>query len=325
MGHGVSLHQQNQRAMNFKNLPQLLDYFKKEETCVKYYENLRWSGKPVCPHCSAEKPYKTTRGWKCSNSECHKKFTVKVGTIFENSKIPFRTWFASIYLATSSKKGISSVQLAEQLGITQKTAWFVLHRIREMLKNQAPEMVGGNGNMVEADETYIGGKEKNKHNNKKRSLENPELNREGKPYNKKKVVLGIVERNGKVVLKFVPNAKEENMVPFIQDFVPECSRIITDEHTSYSNLKKIYTHNTVTHSLRIYVQGDSHTNTIENFWSVLKRGLYGIYHQVSDKHLERYLNEFAARYNSRQIGSFERFEDFLKDAEGGLLYKNLIA
>lgn len=311
--------------MNFKSLPQLLDYFKKEETCVKYYENLRWNGKPVCPHCAAEKPYATTRGWKCSNSDCHKKFTVKVGTIFENSKIPFRIWFAAIYLCTSSKKGISSVQLAEQLGITQKTAWFVLHRIREMLKNQAPEMLGGNGNMVEADETYIGGKEKNRHTTKRRSFENPELSRDGKPYNKKKVVIGIVERGGKVVLKFVPNAKEENMVPFIQDFVPEGARIITDEHTSYSNLNKVYTHNTVTHSLRVYVSGDSHTNTIENFWSVLKRGLYGIYHQVSDKHLERYLNEFAARYNSRTIGSFERFNDFLKDAEGGLLYKNLIA
>lgn len=311
--------------MRFKSLTQLLDYFKKEETCIKYYEQLRWTGEPACPHCGAVKPYKTNRGYKCSAKECHKKFTVRVGTIFENSKIPFRIWFAAIYLCTSSKKGVSSVLLAEQLGITQKTAWFVLHRIREMLKKSAPEMLGGEGNMVEADETYIGGAEKNRH--KKKRLASPQtgLANDGTKYNKKKVVIGIVERNGKVILKHVPDASEANMVPFIEQYVPKGSRIITDEHKSYSKLNKTYTHNTVIHSLKVYVSGDAHTNTIENFWSVLKRGLYGIYHQVSDKHLERYLNEFAARYNARDINSFERFEDFLAKSDGGLLYKNLIA
>lgn len=312
--------------MNFKSLQQLSDYFKDEKTCIKYYERLRWNDNPVCPHCKAEKPYVTTRGYKCSNNKCYKKFTVKVGTIFENSKINFRTWFLASYLITSGKKGISSVQLSVQLGITQKTAWFVLHRIREMLKNQAPEMLGGaGGNMVEADETYIGGREKNRHTKKRRSETNPDLANDGTIYNKKKVVLGLVERGGKIVLRHVPNAKEENMVPFIQDFLPDGSHIITDEHTSYQNLGKIYTHETVTHSLRVYVVGHAHTNTIENFWSVLKRGINGIYHQVSEKHLERYLNEFASRYNSRDVDSFVRFEQFLKDAEGGLLYKNLIA
>lgn len=310
--------------MNFKSLPQLLDYFKKEETCVKYYENLRWNGKPVCPHCNSEKPYVTNRGYKCSNAECHKKFTVKVGTIFENSKIPFRTWFAAIYLCTAHKKGISSVQLATDLDITQKTAWFVLHRVREMLKAQAPEMLGEN-NMVEVDETYIGGKEKNRHTKKRQSAENPELANDGTPYNKKKMVVGIVERGGKIVLKFVPNATADNMVPFIQDNVPSGAHVVTDEHNAYAQLHKVYTHETVTHSLRVYVQGNAHTNTIENFWSGLKRGLYGIYHQVSDKHLERYLTEFAARYNARNESPFENFNTFLAKSEGGLLYKNLIA
>ena len=150
--------------MDFKSLIQLLDYFKDEQTCIEYYERLRWGNEPACPHCGCTNPYKTNRGWKCRDKECHKKFTVKVGTIFENSKISFRIWFAAIYLATTSKKGISSVQLATQLNITQKTAWFVLHRIREMLKSKSPDMLG-DGKMVEADEAYIGGKEQNKHRN----------------------------------------------------------------------------------------------------------------------------------------------------------------
>lgn len=310
--------------MNFKNLTQLLDYFKDEKTCIKYYAKLRWNGKPSCPHCASEKPYVTTRGYKCSNNDCNKKFTVKVGTIFENSKIPFRIWFAAIYLCTSSKKGVSSVLLAEQLGITQKTAWFVLHRIREMLKNQAPQMLGGNGKTVEADETYIGGREENRHTKKRRSDTDPELANDGTLYNKKKIVVGMVERGGKVVVKLIPNAKAENMVPFIQDNVEQGTHVCTDEHTSYSQLHRLYSHSTVTHSLRVYKVGNTHTNTIENFWSVLKRGLYGIYHQVSERHLEAYLHEFTARYNSRDISSFERFDNFLADSEGGILYKNLI-
>lgn len=310
--------------MDFKSIIELQDYFKDEKTCVKYYEKLRWGGNPVCPHCGAEKPYRTNRGYKCSYSECHKKFTVKVGTIFENSKISFRIWFAAIYLCTTSKKGISSVQLSTQLNITQKTAWFVLHRVREMLKDKAPQMVG-NTNMVESDEAYIGGSEANRHKSKRLASPETGLANDGTKYNKKKIVLGIIERKGKVVLKHIPAAKEETLRNLIEKHVPFGARIITDEAIAYSNLNKTYTHNTVNHSLRVYVDGDSHTNTIENFWSVLKRGIYGIYHQVSDKHLERYLNEFSGRFNTRQSTPQERIDNFLKQSEGGLLYKVLIA
>ena len=308
--------------MNFKSLPQLLDFFKEENTCIEYYEQIRWDGNPVCPHCDSERVYKTNRGYKCANPECYKKFTVKVGTIFENSKISFRIWFASIWLATSHKKGISSVQLALDLGLTQKTAWFVLHRIREMLKDKAPQMLGEN-NMVEVDEAYIGGKESNKHINKKRSYYDKALTNEGKPFTLKKTVVGIIERNGNVVLKHVPNAELRNMGAFISKHVPHGSTIYSDEAPVYSHLKRYYTHDSVKHALNIYVEGNVHTNTIENFWSVLKRGLYGIYHQVSEKHLERYLDEFSARFNTRSLTSNERFVKFLCDSESVLSYKKL--
>lgn len=310
--------------MNFKSLPQLLDYFKDEATCIEYYENIRWNGNAVCPHCGSENPYKTNRGYKCSNNECYKKFTVKVGTIFENSKIPFRIWFAAIYLATSHKKGISSVQLALDLGITQKTAWFVLHRIREMLREKAPKMLGEN-KMVETDATYIGGREGNKHLRKRRSLENKELTNEGKPYQAKKAVIGIIERNGKVALKYVSGETTENMVEFVRTHVPKDATIYSDEAPAYKRLKRYYTHDNVRHGINIYVEGSAHTNTIENFWSVLKRGLYGIYHQVSDKHLSRYLDEYSARFNTRKLSSNDRFVNFLQESESVLSYNTLIS
>lgn len=308
--------------MNFKSLPQLLDYFKEESTCISYYEEIRWNGKPVCPHCDSDRTYKTTRGYKCANNECYKKFTVKVGTIFENSKIPLRTWFAAIFLATTHKKGISSVQLGLDLGIPQKTAWFVLHRIREMLKDKAPQMLGEK-NMVEVDETYIGGNNKNRHYGKKRSQVDNTLTNSGEVYQAKKMVVGIIERNGKVVLKHVPSADLTNIGTLIAKHVPKGSTIYSDEAPVYAHLKKYYTHENVKHSLNIYVENGVHTNTIENFWSVLKRGLYGVYHQVSEKHLERYLDEYSARFNTRSLTSQQRFEKFLLDSESALSYKRL--
>jgi len=308
--------------MQFKSLPQLLDYFKEESTGIAYYENIRWGDSPACPHCGSLKPYKTTRGWKCSDRDCYKKFTVRVGTIFENSKIPFRIWFAAIWLCTEHKKGISSVQLGIDLGITQKTAWFVLHRIREMLKDKAPQMLG-NDKMVETDATYIGGKESNKHLNKRRSQDDKSLTNEGKPYKAKKTIIGIIERNGKVALKYVSGETTQNMVEFVKTHVPQDSTIYSDEAAAYTQLKKTYKHDNVKHSLNIYVEGQVHTNTIENFWSILKRGIYGVYHQVSDKHISRYLDEYAARWNNRSLTSNERFEQFLEGSESVLSYRSL--
>lgn len=308
--------------MNFKSLFDILDYFKDEKTGIEYCEQMRWNGNPTCPHCGSEKPYKTNRGWKCSNKECHKKFTVKVGTIFENSKVSFRIWFAAIYLVTTSKKGISSVQLASQLNITQKTAWFVLHRIREMLKEKSPAMLGEN-NPVEIDETYVGGKEKNKHYLKKRSEEDKNKTNEGNEYVPKKTVIGIIERDGKVVLKHIDGATKESLQNAIEDSVLDGSKIYTDEYVGYRSLSAKYDHDTVNHSLSIYVDGDIHTNTLENFWSILKRGIYGIYHFVSSKHLERYLHEFGSRHNNRLQPNAVSFKDYVQNMEGYLSYKRL--
>jgi len=310
--------------MNFKSLPQLLDHFKDESTCIEYYENIRWGGKPVCPHCAIDKaPYRTTRGFKCSDKDCGKKFTVKVGTIFHDSKIPLRIWFAAIFLATAHKKGISSVQLAIDLGITQKTAWFVLHRIREMLKDKAPKMLGKN-NKVEVDEAYLGGKEANKHYGKKRK-DGGNLTNDGSPYEPKKVIVGLIERKGDVVIKYIPSASQNHMVKFIESHVPEGSTIYSDESRIYHGLYKKYTHGSVSHSIGNYVTGDVHSNTIENFWSVLKRGIYGVYHHVSNKHTARYLDEYAGRFNTRHLSTQGRFENFLVQSESRLPYKKLIA
>lgn len=309
--------------MNFKSLPQLLDHFKEESICIEYYEQIRWNGDVCCAHCGTDKVYRTKRGFRCSDKECKKDFTVRTGTIFAQSNISFRIWFGAIFLATTHKKGISSVQLALDLGITQKTAWFVLHRVREMLKEKAPQMLGEN-NMVEVDETYIGGNNKNRHYGKKRSQEDNTLTNSGEVYQPKKMVVGIIERNGKVALKHVPSADLNNIGALITKHVPKGSTIYSDEAPVYNHLKRYYTHDNVKHSINVFVEGNVHTNTIENFWSVLKRGLYGVYHQVSEKHLERYLDEYSARFNTRSLSSQERFERFLVDSESHLSYKRLV-
>lgn len=303
---------------NFKSLIQLLDYFKDEATCIAFYEQIRWNGQPVCPHCGSTKtPYRTNRGFRCSEKLCTKKFSVKVGTIFEQSHIPLRTWFAAIYLETAHKKGISSLQLGRDLNISQKCAWFLLHRIREMLRAESPIMLT---NEVEVDETYIGGKETNRHANKK-------VGNYGRGGEKgKAVVLGLVERDGKVIAKRIPDNKAGNIIPVIEKHVKKGSTMLTDEWYAYGSLHlKGYTHKSIQHNLKIYVVGETHTNTIENFWSVLKRGLYGIYHYTSKKHLDRYLDEFCARYNTRDLSEAERFEKFLKQSESRLTWKRLVA
>jgi hypothetical protein len=222
-----------------------------------------------------------------------------------------------------TKKGISSIQLALELGVNQKTAWFMLHRIRENLKENAPKMLSQD-KIIESDETYVGGKEKNRHYAKKLASPETGLANDGTIYNKKKVVIGAIERGGRVVLKHISDAGGKNVVGFIKQHVPLGSRLMTDEHTSYSKLYKYYIHGKVNHSIGQYVIKDKYTNTIESFWSILKRGINGTYIQVSSKYLDKYLSEFAERFNTRKMSVGERFELFLSMTKRRLLFKNLI-
>ncbi|WP_245553868.1 IS1595 family transposase [Cytophaga aurantiaca] len=318
MGQDVYLYQQNGTIMvtQFKSLIQLLDHFEEESTCIQYLVQTRWSGGAVCcPHCGNEKVYTTNRGYKCADKDCAKKFTVTTGTIFENTKISLRLWFAAIYLGTAHKKGISSLQLSRDLNITQKTAWFLLHRVREMLNENAPELLDGT---VEVDETYIGGKNQNRHNNKKKENSTGGAG--------KTPVFGVLQRGGVVRAQVVKNTTGATLKPLIRKNVKFDSIMVSDENKAYHGLSLYYDHRTINHSAKEYVRGVDYTNTLEGYWSLLKRGIIGIYHNVSPKHLNRYCAEFSYRYNTRKVKDGDRFELAIKNVSGRrLTYSKLIS
>jgi transposase-like protein len=300
----------------FNNLKDLLTYFQDENFCRQYLAEKRWGNKPVCPYCqSTEKIYTIENGKRHKCKSCQKKFSVTVGTIFEDSKLPLNTWFQAMYLISTSKKGLSSLQLASQLGITQKSAWHVLHRVREMIKEKQTVTLS---NVVEADETFIGGKEKNKHANKRTP------GNHGRSLKTKTPMLGLLERGGNVHAVKVKDTNAETVLPIIANTVQLGSTVVTDEWYAYNGLKRLgYSHFLVKHKDGQYVDGIASTNTLEGFWSLLKRGIYGIYHSVSEKHLQAYINEFSGRYNSRAISNAERFDLILGKSEGNLSYNKL--
>lgn len=288
-----------------------------EDECRRHVALLRWNNKPACPYCSNDKKIYETKSGRLKCADCRRLFSVTVGTIFHNTKLPLTTWFYALYLITSHKKGISSLQLSRDLGITQKSAWFVLQRIRYAM--QTKSFHAPLSNVVEADETYVGGKEKNKHKSKRTA------GVQGRSTKTKAPVFGMVERNGRAVAIVVEAANAGTLYPIIRNHVAAGSQIMTDEFRAYLHLRHQYQHAIVKHGEGQYVNGTAHTNTIEGFWSLLKRGVVGIYHWVSFKHLNRYVGEFEFRYNTKKLTEGERLNFVLSRVNGKLPYRQLIA
>jgi transposase-like protein len=301
-----------QQDIYFKSIHDFLLVFPDEQACTNHLEQIRWGGVIVSPFDETSKVYKTARGFKCKNTG--KYFNAKTGTIFESSNIKLMKWFLALYVFSSHKKGISSYQLARDIDVTQKSAWFMLHRLRHAFGNTQNEEFDS---IVEIDETYVGGNEKNKHADKKNS-------ERGRSLKTKMPVLGMKDRKtGNVSASVVVDTKSESLYPVIFNQVKGGTVVITDEYHSYHRLNQYYDHNRVVHSAKQYVDGVFHTNGIENFWSHLKRGINGIYHWVSFEHLQSYVNEYALRYNTRTFSTSSRFDYILSNMTCRLTYKEL--
>jgi len=289
--------------------------FQDKEKARKYLENMRWPNGVACPHCGSLEAYKLEAReeskkpvrngvYKCK--ACRKQFTVTVGTIFEDSHIPLNKWLLAIYLLCSSKKGMSAHQLHRSLGVTYKSAWFMAHRIRYAM-TQSPVIDKLQGT-VEADETYIGGK----HRGGKR----------GRGSDNKTPVFALVERGGRVRTFKTEQVTAKNLQTKIRENVDRKAIVMTDEYCAYNNLGKDFEHYTVNHGKGEYVNGNAYTNTAEGFFSILKRGINGVYHHVSAQHLEKYLAEFGFRYDNRKVDDAVRASIALAQTNGKrLTYK----
>jgi transposase-like protein len=281
-------------------------YFSDIDICTEFVAKLRWPNGPVCPRCGCgDYSYLTTRRlWKCKG--CKRQYSVKVGTIFEDSPLGLDKWLLAIWLIANSKNGISSHELGRALGITQKSAWFVLHRIRLAMQTGTFQKLDG---AVEVDETFIGGKARNMHKDvRKRKIT-------GTGGKDKTVVVGVKQRGGEARAAVVPNRKRPTLEAHVAEHVEPGAAVYTDALESYSGLSGDFEHATVDHAER-YVDGQVHTNGIENFWSLLKRGLHGTYVSVEPFHLFRYLDERVFTYNLRGLGDYGRFEAVMHAAFG---------
>jgi len=289
-----------------------------EKSAVEFLEKQRWGDHPACPHCGDTSVYQMKDSkteerqanyrWRCNG--CKSQFTVRKGTVFEDSRIPLRHWCYGFWRASTSKKGVSALEIHRHTGVSYKSALFMLHRIRFAMSDSAPGPLSGD---VEVDETYVGGK--------------PRFKGQSKPGRgtNKQAVMAMVERKGRVRTKVIANVTAKTLSKEIRKNIdPEASRLLTDENQAYRGIGTEFKngHAAVHHARKEYVRGDVHSNTVEGFFSIVKRGLNGIYHSVSKEHLHRYMSEFEFRYNNRHLEDGDRAVAAIRGADGKrLMYK----
>lgn len=296
---------------------QLFEMFPNAEAARLYLESRLWPEGVRCPVCKLGERITARKGGYYRCNACKEDFTVRTGTIFERSHVPLHKWIYAMYMLVTARKGVSSLQLSKQIGVTQKTAWFVLHRLREACGNDFTKLTG----IIEVDETYIGGKERNKH-------EKDKLHAGRGPVGKT-AVLGLRERGGRTKAMPVEGTDLASLQNEIYKHVEVGSTVYTDEHGGYEGLDGLfYKHDTVNHGAGEFVRGEVSTNGIESVWAVLKRGVIGVYHQISEKHTGRYVNEFSFRLNDGNVKrhTLDRLDSMLWAAVGRrLTYKALVS
>jgi len=305
-------------------LQQAIIYFADADNCLKYMVEHRWPNGVVCPTCGRTDVsfLANQRKWQCKSAHSKRQFTAKVGTIFEDSPLPLEKWLPAVWMITGAKNGISSCEISRALGVTQKTAWFMLHRIRLAMQEGSFLKLGGGGGEVEVDESFIGGKARNMHKN----IRAKKITKTGG--GDKAMAFGILERGGKVRTMHLPDRQKDTVQPVIKEHVQAGAALFTDAMLGYRGLDADYAHEVIDHAIA-YVDGKIHTNGLENFWSLLKRALGGTYVSVEPFHLFRYLDEQSFRYNTRAttnnpLNDADRFSAVLSQVSNRrLTYKEL--
>jgi transposase-like protein len=303
---------------SISSLADLAVTFNTNDKCKYYIEKYRWNdGRKVCPHCGCyKKIYNLSKKFQYKCGDCERLFSVTKGTIFEKSQLPLIKWFMAIWLINSAKKGMSSLQLARTIGVTQKTAWLMYQKIREVYKDSCnDEPLDG---IVEVDETFVGGLNKNRHSDKKVK------NSQGRSFKDKVPIFGAIERGGRVIVEQVANTSRKTLEPVIKRTIKKGSTVYSDEWKAYSNLNKDYKHAMVFHSSKQYADGDVTTNRIESFWAILKRAYKGSFHHISKKHMTRYIKEIQFRFNRRNEPLLDMFKEVLWKCNLQVTYKSLI-